>query len=186
MTYIYTEKMHPNANNKPLKVGDVIVDDDSELFVIDSFDGLKVSGHLEGKVSKIVKTCDQLCIAATSYTVVDDATGLVITDKVKAEAAILGAMLLGDFVKGVTVLKNHRTEKDIKDDVPAHIPLREVKSGEYFRVSRFDKGAVYRRGHFCNGMYHGKRDNRYSCENQGNGNEVMMSGDKMVFVGFEY
>jgi hypothetical protein len=73
-----------------------------------------------------------------------------------------------------------RTPQDVKDDVAAHIPLREVNEGEYFRVKEFDKGAVYQRGHYC------RAEQKYECTNQHNGNELLMSGDKLVYVGFEF
>lgn len=79
-------------------------------------------------------------------------------------------------------LQTHRTPKDIRDDVAAQVPLREVKQGEYFRVNQFDKGVVYQRGHYCAG----NRISRFSIVNQENGNERLMPGDKLVYVGFEY
>jgi hypothetical protein len=77
-------------------------------------------------------------------------------------------------------LPSHRTAQDVRDDAAARIPLSTVKRGEYFRVTAFEKGAVYQRGEYD------KSTKRYSCTNQENGNDLNIKGVKLVFVGFEY
>jgi hypothetical protein len=65
------------------------------------------------------------------------------------------------------------------------IPLRDTKRGEYFRLT--PTGPVYVRGHWCNGLYNGKRDNRYSCSKFDDMNsERMIKGDKLVYIGFTF